>query len=325
MRVDRRFLGWGVFFILLGGIPLAVAQGWIPDDLPWWQLWPIVLIGIGVTLVLRHTPARPIGTIIVAGTVGAILGGTLASGVVGAPVIGLGCAGASGSAFTTQQGQLAGSTADVTLELGCGDLSVHGGSGTGWTIDGTSDGGRVPRVDASTDRLTVRDEQQVAFFGARSTWDVTLPDQPSIGLSTTVSAGSSTLDLSGLTIDGLSVTMNAGSTTISAVETAQLRSLSMTVNAGKATISLPSRSMTGSLTANAGSITMCVDLSSVGLRISTNSNLTAGNDFDEAGLTEVSSDVWESPGYATAAERIELSASANAGSLSLQTEGACGG
>ena len=26
MRVDQRFLGWGVFFILLGAIPLAVSQ-----------------------------------------------------------------------------------------------------------------------------------------------------------------------------------------------------------------------------------------------------------------------------------------------------------
>ena len=46
MRLDPRFLNWGVFFILLGGIPFAVGQGWIPatavDD--GWRFWPLLLM-----------------------------------------------------------------------------------------------------------------------------------------------------------------------------------------------------------------------------------------------------------------------------------------
>ena len=53
MHVRRGLLGWGVFLILAGAIPLAVRAGYISnDDLGrYWSLWPLILIGIGVGLV----------------------------------------------------------------------------------------------------------------------------------------------------------------------------------------------------------------------------------------------------------------------------------
>ncbi len=324
MRVDRRFLGWGVFFILLGGIPLAVAQGWIPDDLAWWQLWPLVLVGIGISLVLRRTPAGALGGLLVAATVGAIIGGTLASGVQGVP--GIGCVGGSGGQpFTSQAGELTGSTAKVELEVSCGDVSVVMADGSTWSVSGSSDGGRVPRIDASADRLTVRGDDSSDILRDRSSWIVGLPRGPLVDLSTTLNAGSATIDLSGARVADLSVTVNAGSATVDAAATETFEHVSMTVNAGAGTVALPPRSMTGSLSANAGSVTFCVDLAAVGLSISTDANITAGNDFDEAGLVEVSPDHWQTPGYAEASQRIDLTAGANAGSLSLNPEEGCGG
>lgn len=54
MSIDRGFLGWGVFLILLGGIPLAVNQGWLDAAVVEgaWQLWPVVIIGIDVRIEL---------------------------------------------------------------------------------------------------------------------------------------------------------------------------------------------------------------------------------------------------------------------------------
>ena len=54
MRVDRGRLNWGIFFIVLGAVPLAYQQGLVSssavDDA--WRLWPLVIVGIGLAFVL---------------------------------------------------------------------------------------------------------------------------------------------------------------------------------------------------------------------------------------------------------------------------------
>ena len=40
MRLDRRLLGWGLFFILLGAIPLALNGGLIDRSLV--ERWPSI-------------------------------------------------------------------------------------------------------------------------------------------------------------------------------------------------------------------------------------------------------------------------------------------
>ena len=120
MSVDRRLLNWGVFLVLLGGVPLAVAQGWIPEDTVAraWELWPLILIGAGVGLILSRTPLRALGGIIVAGTFGVILGAMLAVGFGGFSVGNIGCGGANAG------------DAQVLQESG----SFEGGSGTGRVV-----------------------------------------------------------------------------------------------------------------------------------------------------------------------------------------------
>jgi len=85
MSINRGLLNWGVFLIALGGVPLAVQQGWassgIVGDL--WRLWPLILVGIGLGLILRWTPIAWLGGALVAGTFGLIFGALLAGGVSG--------------------------------------------------------------------------------------------------------------------------------------------------------------------------------------------------------------------------------------------------
>ena len=87
MHIRRGYLGWGVFLILAGAIPLAVRAGYISnDDLSrYWDLWPIILIGIGVGLVLSRTRFAIVGGVIAAATVGIMVGGLLSAGVSGFP------------------------------------------------------------------------------------------------------------------------------------------------------------------------------------------------------------------------------------------------
>ena len=59
MHFDRRLLGWGVFFILVGALPLAVRGGFLDAERvsSWPSLWPVLLIGWGLGLSCGGPPS----------------------------------------------------------------------------------------------------------------------------------------------------------------------------------------------------------------------------------------------------------------------------
>jgi len=65
MRVDGRFVGWGLFFIVAGALPLAVQGGYLPSDAASrvWRLWPLILVGLGVGIILGRTPLGWLGSL----------------------------------------------------------------------------------------------------------------------------------------------------------------------------------------------------------------------------------------------------------------------
>ena len=77
--MDRQLFNAGIFFIVLGSVPLATQEGWVRAstvaDL--FRFWPLALVAIGVGLLLRQ---RPAGGLIVALSLGLTLGGLLAVG-----------------------------------------------------------------------------------------------------------------------------------------------------------------------------------------------------------------------------------------------------
>ncbi len=323
MRIDRRFLNWGVFFILLGVIPLAVQANVLDRDVVArsWQLWPLLIIGAGVGLLLRRTALAFAGGLIAAATFGLMLGSLLA---VGSDFSGLGrsCGGDSGTAFPATQGTL--SNGRVRLEFACGDLTVGTASASGWALTGTSKDGALPRIDSSADRLSIRSrDANVGFmgFGNRQAWAVTLPQDPTLDLDVQLNAGSSTLGLAGAHLGTLDVQGNAGSVTVDLGAVAAVQRVQVQVNAGSARIALPAASLTGDFQVNAGSIAFCVP-QGTGLRITAADNLTASNNFADQGLSK-SGNTWESSDYPSATSRITLSTSANAGSLTLNPKDGC--
>lgn len=153
MRVDEQFLGWGVFFILLGAVPLAVQAGIVDEDVVSraWQLWPLFIVAAGAGLLLRHTAFHWVGGLLAGATFGLIFGSLLA---VGANFAGS-CGSGNGTAFTQQQGQV-GPNATVGVDFTCGELAIATATGSAWTLNGTSDGAAAPRVDANGTSLQVR-------------------------------------------------------------------------------------------------------------------------------------------------------------------------
>ena len=111
VHVNRGLLGWGVFFIVAGAVPLAVQSGLVNADVVrnFWQLWPLILIGIGLGLILQRTKAAFLGGLVVAATFGLLMGGWFAVGFApGFGTCGVGSGGTHGDPFPTQSGAVRG-------------------------------------------------------------------------------------------------------------------------------------------------------------------------------------------------------------------------
>jgi hypothetical protein len=321
MRVDRRLVFLGVFFIVFGGVLLAARQGWIPADVVagLWQLWPVLLIALGLSIVLGRTSASWIGGAFAAACLGAMAAGIVQAGVV--PFVGCG-GNEPGVPFTTQSGELA-STAGVDITFSCGELEVATSGGSAWTLEGSSADGREPSVRADDGGVSLEPSSRGTFglSGKREDWRVTLPTAPSIDLGVTLNAGSGRLVLDGARLADVGATVNAGSLSLDLRGVEAIGDLDGTVNAGSNVTWLPALPLQGDLTVNAGSLVICAP-AGLGLRLNTGDNPISSNDFDRAGLVRTD-DGWETPGYATAAIRTELDVSANAGSLSLNPSEPC--
>ena len=218
MRIDRAFVGWGLFFILVGAIPLAVNGGSLTRDqvADWWRFWPLLLIGVGLGLILRKTPFEAIGGLLVATASGLMVGSLLAAGVTGLP--GEFCGQAERAVpFLSQSGALF-EDAEVELDLHCGDMTVTTQAGTGWSVEGEDRHARRsgdPERRGAARRALGRRRTRAARLRRASHDLADRPaDGPRLGLHAEVSAGSATFDLAGASLDVVELETNAGSTIV---------------------------------------------------------------------------------------------------------------
>ncbi len=326
--INRSLLNWGVFLIALGGVPLAVKQGWaeasIAGDL--WRVWPLILVGIGLGLILRWTPMAWLGGAIVAGTFGLIFGALVAGGVQGISnaCVGLG----SGESRTTSEsGPASGTTFDLQVELSCGDVAVTRGTAEEWSIQAQHGPDDEPTIEGGASGLTVNqgagtDELFVFSQQTRSDWQVGLPASPSVSASVTLNAAGGTFDLGTGPMSQLSATFNASDATLDlgSITTPEPADLSLTFNASSGVLTLPAASVTGSMTLNASSLTLCLPAAAQA-RFELESTL-ASDDFAGSGLTSIG-DGWQTDGFDTAASRIDLSITSTVSSVSVDRPEVC--
>lgn len=328
MRINRGFLAWGVFLLIVGAIPLAVRAGYLAEDQirNVGSLWPLILIGVGVGILLARTRYAFLGGILVAATFGVIVGGVLAGGVEGLSVGACGPGSDNMTAFETREGPVTEAAGSIDLDMNCGDISLAIAPGDVWRIEGEGRDGVGPNVNADNDslRISSHDRGRGWFDGLtdRETWRVTLPDEALLDFSMELNAGSSNLDLAGASIDGLDLTLNAGAVNLDLSSVAEMGGLDINLNAGSLDLTLPDQSFEGSIEVNAGSVDLCAP-PGVGLRLNTSETIVASYDYEGEGLVKTGSS-WETPGYDDAAVRIDLDTRANAGSFSLNPEDGCG-
>ena len=330
MSVDRRLLNWGIFLVLLGAIPLAVTQGWIPRDLVAraWELWPLILVGAGVGLILGATPFRALGGIVVSATLGVMLGALIAVGFGGLSVGGIACGGAATDAprILQESGSFDGGTGRVTLAANCASVEVATGAGSAWSIDVHGPDNARPTVDRANDRLTVRSPNSsvVLPFGSQgASWRTELGTGTRFEiLVMELNAGDASVNLAGMTVSQLTFNGNAVGDTRLDLAGATVERLDVAVNAADVAILLPAGAdLRGEVEGNAASVDLCAP-AGVGLRLLVDDNITARDNYDDAGLVR-SGNAWETPGYASAATRIELRTIGSAVSYTLNPEDGC--
>jgi hypothetical protein len=324
VHVDRRLLGWGLFFILLGGIPLAVKAGLLDEQLigRWPLLWPVLLIGWGLGLLLRNTPLALIGGAVSAITFGIIGGGALATGFGGIPIAS-GCTSSSpATPFANQSGQLGG-TGRAEIEFSCGRLSVSTADGSGWSISGTDRNGTGPTIDTSSGGVALKTTAVKNLLGSsgHAVWNVTLPKTPALNLGVTLNAGEGTVDMAGANVASASITLNAGSLSVDLGRAASAGDVNATVNAGSGALTLPVGGRSVNLSLNAGSLKVCLPVGAP-VRVEWSGAL-GSNNFDAAGLVKVDNHTWTSAGYNPLMPAAALHVSANAGSFELKFVGSC--
>lgn len=331
MRVDRGYLFWGIFFVLLGTIPLADRQGWIDvgglGDVG--RLWPLIIIGIGVAILVSRTRLALVATTVGALVLGALAGTALAS--FGGGVFDCVRTGAPQLQRTSANGTLA-PLSSVRVRIDCGDLAIDTGPGNDWTLD-AGHAGAPPRVEASPSELGIRPADGAP---RRQDWALVVPAVLDT-LDVDSNAANATLRLAGVTLTRLFTSANAGDLRVMA-PTGRLDALTVDVNAADVNVQAPSvdvanldveanaasleldfgGSVSGSIQGTAMSVRVCVPPTAT-LRIETGDELAFSHNLQSSGLSRVG-DVWERTGTGP---RIALRVGGTASSFTLDQTGAC--
>ena len=323
MTVRRGLLYFGVFLVAAGGVTLLASAGVldetrVADALAW---WPLAVIAIGAGLVLRHTRAALPGGVVAAAVPGLMLGAMFVA-VPEIPAFPTPCTDGvtDGATAISREGSF-GASAEVDIELSCGDLAVTTAPGTAWSLGGTNGHNRTTEVSESTDALSISSSANRNRWGWNAgpdDWDVTLPTGTQLDVDTEVNAGRGTLDLAGARLGSFGLDHNAGAVTVDLAE-ATLERLDVTVNAGAATLHLPgSGDTSGRIEANAGSVQVCIP-DGTAVRLSSQAALGS---VDTEGLVRVD-DVLTTPATTTAQAHVDLAVTANVGSVTISAEGDC--
>ena len=344
MRIDRSLLNWGVFFIALGGIPLAVDQGWLESDIAseLGQLWPLILVGIGLGLILRWTPLSWFGGALVAAPFGVIFGAAAVSlrdndlttmqGIIPAIASGACANGDLGGETTSGEGIASGESFALDLSLPCGELSVARAADTTWRVEAVHEAGDAPRIDETEDatgttglRVRYDGDGDLAFIGrqARSRWDVLVPAGATLTVQATLDAARGTIDSGPGPVARLEATLNASDATLdlAEAETPETARVELTLNASDGQLLLPMGTTWTTAELNASSLEVCAP-SSLPLQVELSETLSS-SDLEDAGLEETDAGTWTTPGFSSTSDHAILELESTVSSFSIERPEAC--
>lgn len=315
MRIRRGPLFWGLLLIPLGGIPLLVRVGALDGAVfvDAWRLWPLVLVGLGLAILLGRGRAGLALIVVLALGLGVVGGGALASGNLWLANV-ADCTATQASMDRMTDGGSFDTPASVRLELDCGDATVVTAAGATWSL-GADYHGAPPTVTATSSSLRVASPER--DWPHRQVWTLGLPASSIRDVSVTANAASATFDFEGTKLERFRADVNAGDLRIDGGG-ASIARLEVSMNAGRARVTLGTGATSGSLSANAGVIELCVP-PTAGLALRVTDQLTFSHNLEQRGLSR-SGDIWTRAGGGGV---IELSIDGNATSFRLDPDGGC--
>ena len=316
MHVRRDLLFSGLFLIPVGAIPLLVRAGVLDARalLDAWRLWPLILVGFGLALLLGRSRAASIGTAVTALVIGAIVGSAPASGSIWIGDV-TECGSTGVATQHLERSGTFGLPASIDLQVRCGSVSLSTRSGSDWSV-AADYRGTAPIIVDATDRLQVR----VADGGGirHHDWTVAAPAGLLGSVQLVANAATGTLTLDGATLAAVKVGANAGDILVDG-GSATIGRIDVTMNAGRARITLGGPTV-GTLSVNAGAIDLCVP-AVTNLRFVVQDQLTLVHNLADRGLIK-NGQTWTRTGSA-AGPPIELHIEGNAAGLTLDPSGGC--
>ncbi|MFI5259478.1 MAG: hypothetical protein ACHQ01_07720 [Candidatus Limnocylindrales bacterium] len=318
MRVDRGRLNWGIFFIVLGAVPLAYQQGGVSASTlgDAWRLWPLILVGIGLGFVLSRTPAYFVGGLIVAICLGLVFGSALAVGP------NIGCGGDGNSTRTVSQtGSFAGNPS-VQLDLQCGSATIATAADGRWHVDASNSAGNTAQISSDAGLLHVSSATASgwSFNRGKDNWQIALPQGAPIDLSSNLDLGDARFTLASANLASAQFTLNMGTLHVD-LSGATVTSMTVSTNLGSAYVTLDGSSdLTADMKTNLGALAVCVP-AGLGVQVSGSDSLSS-SDYGGAGLVQIGG-VWKSPNYDSAPHKANLTFETSLGSIKLNPAGGC--
>jgi hypothetical protein len=285
-----------LILIFIGGVFLLENTGYLPPNF-WvnlWRLWPVVLVLIGIELLLAHR----VPWLVLVGLAAIVL-------IVGSVWINIGTPRSTDAGFTTTTSQtsLEGATqATVTLRFGAGSLNLgpilqpQPDQLASMTFQGPQQLAPQPRYTVSGDVGQLeyvsnpgRGPGFFPFVDGRSDaaqMDLTLaPTVPITSLNIQTGATDAHLDLSSLRVSSLQMSIGAATTWLRFPEAAGQTAAHISGGASTLTIEIPQ---------------------GVAAQIQLRGGLSTVN-VDQSRFPQVSDNLYRSPNYDTATNRVDLS------------------
>ena len=289
----HRGLVWPILVITAGVLLLLSNLGMLSLDL--WELmlrgWPLILIAIGIDLLIGRRSVW-----------GAIVAAVL---IIAVLLLGLGLysgriEGGRVPSHAIEQPLGEASSASLQIDAPVADLSLRPGAAEGLLVEGgirLLSGGRIDeQFRISQGKATLRLEEVFPtpyMFGRTPDWELQLGAGAPLEISIDSGVGRAVVDLRGLQLDELNVDLGVGQVSVWLPAEGQM-SVDIGMGVGQTIIRVPR---------------------GLGVRVSTDRGLVGlemPSDFSggEAGYT--------SPGFSTAADRVEITVSQGVGMISIR-------
>ena len=286
---------WPIILIALGVLLLAANFGWfnLGALLSLLNYWPVALVAVGVNLLTNGRYVTPI-------TLGAVLLAVVLWSAEGGPQRMIGAA-QPGTAITVQHDLEGAVAARVTLDLGVGQVRVDGAAPRGVLATGTIQTGRGEQIEESYGRengtalLELRSRQTpgTSTFGVdeRRRWELSLTREVPLALRVNAGVGENRLDL----------------------REVQLIDMSFRGGVGESHLQLPAGNYAASVDVGVGATTVRLPPAAAA-RVTVATGL--GRSRVE-GDWRRDGDVYTTPGFEGAAERVELRVSGGVGAITI--------